>query len=79
MWSDAFKTHIINLYKAAARRPFLCNWTKEQKQHQCLVHQQVSPCSDRGSGSENRGGEMKKFRSSGILISPPPNSQARLY
>ena len=38
MWSDAFKTHIINLYKAAARRPFLCNWTKKQKKHKCLVH-----------------------------------------
>ena len=59
MWSDAFKTHIINLYKAAARRPFLCNWTKKQKKHKCLVHQQVSPCYDRGSGSENRGGQMK--------------------
>lgn len=46
MWSDVFKIHIINLYKAAARWPFLCNWTKKQKKHKCLVHQQVSPCYD---------------------------------
>ena len=70
MWSDAFKTHIINLYKAAARRPFLCIWTKKQKKHKCLVNQQVSPCYDRGSGSENRGGQMIKCRNSYVWPTP---------
>jgi fimbrial isopeptide formation D2 family protein/LPXTG-motif cell wall-anchored protein len=50
---------LITKKRMNAYAPFLCNWTKEQKKHKCLVHQQVSPCYDRGSGSENRGGQMK--------------------